>query len=204
LARAFVSLQRFLPAQVALSFWPANRLFLLSQSYSVFVIGKPDDKYAGRADFTPIGDEGLHARRYVMSTMSNILLDKEILPESGTNELELLVFALADYVFGINVAEVREALPSAEITCLPQAHPSIRGVFKLRNQVSLLDHLGIESTIDNAESTLILTNLNQQQTAFLVDARPSPRSIIATRAKHAGNHTANQRSIQLDRAAASG
>ncbi len=108
-----------------------------------------------------------------MSTMSNILLDKEILLESGTNELELLVFDVADYTFGINVAKVREVLPTTEITGLPRAHSSIRGVFKLRNNVipcvSLLDHLGIESTRENAESRMILSDFNQQQTAFLVD-----------------------------------
>lgn len=108
-----------------------------------------------------------------MSTMSNILLDKEILLESGTNELEILVFDVADYTFGINVAKVREVMPATSITALPQAHPSIRGVFKLRNQVipcvSLMDHLGISSTREESESTLVLTDLNQQQTAFLVD-----------------------------------
>jgi two-component system chemotaxis response regulator CheV len=108
-----------------------------------------------------------------MSTVSNILLDKEILLESGTNELEVLVFKVADYTFGINVAKVREVLPTAEITALPKAHPSIRGVFKLRNQVipcvSLMDHLGITPGSDLSESTMILTDLNQQQTAFLVD-----------------------------------
>ncbi len=108
-----------------------------------------------------------------MSSLSNILLDKEILLESGTNELELLVFDVADYTFGINVAKVREVLPVAEITFLPRAHGSIRGVFKLRDAVipcvSLLDHLGIASQRENPESTMILTDFNQQQTAFLVD-----------------------------------
>ncbi len=108
-----------------------------------------------------------------MSTMSNILLDKEILLESGTNELEVLVFDVADYTFGINVAKVREVLPTTEITCLPRAHSSIRGVFKLRSNVipcvSLLDHLGIESTRENPESRMILSDFNQLQTAFLVD-----------------------------------
>lgn len=108
-----------------------------------------------------------------MSSLSNILLDKEILLESGTNELEVLVFNVADYTFGINVAKVREVLPTAEITTLPKAHASIRGVFKLRNQVipcvSLLDHLGIMPNSDTSESTMILTDLNKQQTAFLVD-----------------------------------
>ncbi|GAB6186329.1 chemotaxis protein [Thermopirellula anaerolimosa] len=108
-----------------------------------------------------------------MSHLSQLLLEKEILLESGTNELEVLVFNVADYTFGINVAKVREVLPAPAITQLPKAHPSIRGVFKLRNQVipcvSLMDHLGIYSTGEHCESTAILTDLNQQQTAFLVD-----------------------------------
>ena len=133
-----------------------------------------------------------------MSTMSNLLLDKEILLESGTNELEVLVFNVADYVFGINVAKVREVLPSTEITSLPQAHPSIRGVFKLRHQVvpvvSLLDHLGISTTAENPESTMILTDLNQQQTAFLVDDverihRLSWENILAVPALDGQSHT---------------
>lgn len=106
-------------------------------------------------------------------SMSNIPLNKEILPESGINELELLVFDVADYTFGINVAKVREVLSATEITSLPRAHSSIRGMFRLRNNVipcvSLLDHLGIESQRENPESTMILTDFNQQQTAFLVD-----------------------------------
>lgn len=108
-----------------------------------------------------------------MSHLSQLLLEKEILLESGTNELEVLVFNVADYTFGINVAKVREVLPAPEITQLPKAHPSIRGVFKLRNQVipcvSLMDHLGIFSAGADCETTAILTDLNQQQTAFLVD-----------------------------------
>ena len=133
-----------------------------------------------------------------MSTMANILLDKEILLESGTNELELLVFDVADYTFGINVAKVREVLPTAEITALPRAHSSIRGVFKLRSNVipcvSLLDHLGIEATSDHSESNMILTDFNQQQTAFLVDGverihRLSWENILAVPGLDALSHT---------------
>ncbi|MBX7165118.1 MAG: chemotaxis protein CheW [Pirellulales bacterium] len=110
----------------------------------------------------------------ISSSISNILLDKEILLESGTNELELLVFNVADYTFGINVAKVREVLPTQTLTRLPRAHRSVRGVFKLRNQVvpcvSLYEHLSIERGGPDAESNLILTDFNQQQTAFLVDS----------------------------------
>lgn len=108
-----------------------------------------------------------------MNKLANLLLEKEILLESGTNELEILVFDVGHYVFGVNVAKVREVLPAPAITHLPNAHPSIRGVFKLRNQVvpcvSLADYLGEYVSDDSRESTCILTDLNQQQTAFLVD-----------------------------------
>lgn len=133
-----------------------------------------------------------------MATLSNILLDKEILLESGTNELEVLVFDVADYTFGINVAKVREVLPSTEITNLPKSHPSIRGVFKLRNQVipcvSLLEHLGIQPTRETSESAMILTDINQQQTAFLVDQverihRLSWQNILAVPGLEALSHT---------------
>jgi len=36
------------------------------------------------------------------ASVSNILLEKEILLESGSNELEILVFRLGEYAFGIN------------------------------------------------------------------------------------------------------
>jgi|GEM_PF-8600 two-component system chemotaxis response regulator CheV len=108
-----------------------------------------------------------------MSKISRLLLEKEILLESGTNELEILVFDVGDYVFGVNVAKVREVLPAPAITYLPNAHPSIRGVFKLRNQVvpcvSLADFLGVLRYEGEGETTAILTDLNQQETAFLVD-----------------------------------
>ena len=107
------------------------------------------------------------------ASLSNILLDKEILLESGTNEFEVLVFDVADYTFGINVAKVREVLPTPSITTLAKAHPSVRGVFKLRDHVipcvSLLDHLSVEAIDDQSENTIILTDFNQQQTAFIVD-----------------------------------
>ena len=93
------------------------------------------------------------------------MLDKEILLESGTNEFEVLVFDVADYTFGINVAKVREVLPTPSITTLAKAHPSVRGVFRLRDLVipcvSLLDHLGVEAICDQSENTIILSDFNQ-------------------------------------------
>ena len=103
---------------------------------------------------------------------SNILLEKAILLESGTNEVEILVFRVGAYRLGINVAKVREILPSQQITHLPKAHSSIVGCFQLRDVVvpcvSLHRHLK-QDQAENSESNLILTEFNDCQTAFIVD-----------------------------------
>ncbi len=107
------------------------------------------------------------------ASIGQILLEKEILLESGTNELEVLVFTVGGCTFGINVAKVREVLPKQKITQLPKAHRSVRGVFQLRDRVipivSLVDHLNLTCGEEESESRMILTDFNQQQTAFLVD-----------------------------------
>jgi len=109
-----------------------------------------------------------------VANIGNILLEKEILLESGTNEVEVLVFQVGDFSLGINVAKVREVLPSQKITHLPQAHDSIEGCFTLRDQVvpcvSLHQHLGEGAANERDELTIILTEFNQYQTAFVVDS----------------------------------
>ena len=104
--------------------------------------------------------------------LTSILFEKEILLESGTNEVEILVFRVGVYRLGINVAKVREILPAPHLTHLPKAHPSVVGCFQLRDvvvpTVSLHRHLE-QSREDTAESVLILTEFNHSQTAFIVD-----------------------------------
>ncbi|MDX1964932.1 MAG: chemotaxis protein [Pirellulales bacterium] len=107
------------------------------------------------------------------SGIGSILLEKEILLESGTNEVEVLVFRVGAYRLGINVAKVREVLAAQTITELPRAHPSVVGCFRLRDIVvpcvSLRRHLDPELR-DQPESNFILTEFNHSQTAFAVDA----------------------------------
>jgi len=102
----------------------------------------------------------------------NLLLEKEILLESGTNEVEILVFHVGDYRLGINVAKVREILSARPVTELPKAHPSVVGCFQLRDTVvpgvSLHRHLH-QPEIEEGEGALILTEFNHCQTAFVVD-----------------------------------
>ncbi len=108
-----------------------------------------------------------------MQSIGNILLEKEILLESGTNEVEVLEFRLGSYRFGINVAKVREILPYQKLTELPNSHPSVVGCFNLRDKVvpcvSLHRHLKEEQSSAIEFTKIILTEFNQHQTAFVVD-----------------------------------
>ena len=51
----------------------------------------------------------------------------KILLETGTNELEIMVFTIYGELYGINVAKVKEIMMSNEVKPIPHAHPSIEG-----------------------------------------------------------------------------
>ena len=60
-------------------------------------------------------------------------MDSNILMESGTNELEILEFMIDDHCYGINVAKIKEIITFQEVTPVPNAHPSIEGIFMPRD-----------------------------------------------------------------------
>ena len=99
-------------------------------------------------------------------------MDTNILLESGTNELEVLEFKVGSNFYGINVAKIREILLYQPVTPLPNAHPSIEGIFMPRDimisVISLRKCLNIteEATTDGL---FIITNFNSLNTAFHVD-----------------------------------
>jgi len=109
--------------------------------------------------------------------MSNIdefwreTMDTNILLESGTNELEILEFALGDNHYGINVAKIREILQYQQVTPVPNTHPSVEGIFMPRDTmitvINLRRCLGMD---DGTEDGLfIVTNFNKLDIAFHVD-----------------------------------
>lgn len=61
--------------------------------------------------------------------------DSKILLENGTNELMILEFKLGDNYYGINVAKIREITKYEPVTPIPNAHPSIEGVFMPRDVI---------------------------------------------------------------------
>lgn len=101
-----------------------------------------------------------------MSTNSEILL------ESGTNELELVEFTIADRHFGINVSKVDEIKRYEPVTPMPNSNPYVEGVFKSRDEIltliNLATYLGLPSTENPERDIFIIAHFNQISTAFHV------------------------------------
>ncbi|MBQ8489466.1 MAG: chemotaxis protein CheV [Pseudobutyrivibrio sp.] len=99
-------------------------------------------------------------------------MDTNILLESGTNELEVLEFKVGKNFYGINVAKIREILLYQPVTPLPNAHPSIEGIFMPRDimisVISLHKCLNIQDEA-TTDGLFIITNFNSLNTAFHVD-----------------------------------
>jgi len=98
-------------------------------------------------------------------------MDKGILLESGTNELEILEFRVGNNFYGINVAKVREILPYKEPTPIPNAHPCIEGIFMPRDEiitiVDLAKYLNLPAS-GSGKDMYIVTNFNKLNIGFHV------------------------------------
>lgn len=97
-----------------------------------------------------------------------------ILLESGTNEIEIMEFTIADEVFGINVAKVKEIMVAQPIKPMPNSHPVVEGVFKPREEIitviSLDKYLGLPTCEQNGRDIFIVTHFNNLNFAFHVHA----------------------------------
>lgn len=98
-------------------------------------------------------------------------METNILLENGTNELEVLEFTLGPNHYGINVAKVREILSFTHVTPIPNAHPSVEGVFMPRDLMITVINLKncIGMPMDDTEGFFIITNFNKLNVAFHVD-----------------------------------
>ncbi|MEM0914822.1 MAG: chemotaxis protein [Planctomycetota bacterium] len=96
-----------------------------------------------------------------------------ILLESGTNELEVLVFGIAGQRFGVNVAKVREVILNTQTAAAPGQPDAVRGMLNLRGVihplVDLAAALDLTSEADESAKRIIVTEFNGQKAAFLVD-----------------------------------
>ncbi len=99
-------------------------------------------------------------------------MESKILMESGTNELEVLEFTLAGNAYGINVAKIREIIPYQPVTPVPNAHPSVEGIFMPREV--MITAIDLKNCLQRGESEpkglFIVTNFNGLDMAFHVDS----------------------------------
>ena len=99
-------------------------------------------------------------------------MDSKILLENGTNELEILEFKLGNNSYGINVAKIREIITYQTVTPVPNAHPSVEGIFMPRDKmitaINLKNALQMGDEGDH-DGLFIITNFNMLDVAFHVD-----------------------------------
>ena len=99
-------------------------------------------------------------------------MDSNILMESGTNELEILEFMIDDHCYGINVAKIKEIITFQEVTPVPNAHPSIEGIFMPRDM--MITAIDLRNCLQRGASQpgglFIITNFNKLDIAFHVDS----------------------------------
>lgn len=112
-------------------------------------------------------------------------MDTKILLENGTNELEVLEFKLDGNAYGINVAKIKEIINYQEVTPVPNAHPSIEGIFMPRDtMITAIDLKNcLQRGVSEPGGLFIVTNFNKLDIAFHVDSvvgihRVSWREII--------------------------
>ena len=98
---------------------------------------------------------------------------KGILLESGTNELEIVEFEVANNKFGINVIKVKEIIQPIPVTFIPHAHPHVEGIVQLRGEVlpvvNMLKVLGISNGTFTSQQKYIVAEFNKQKVVFHVD-----------------------------------
>ena len=99
-------------------------------------------------------------------------MDSKILLENGTNELEVLEFTVCGNSYGINVAKIKEIIPYQAVTPVPNAHPSIEGLFMPRD--IMITAIDLRNCLQKGSSEpgglFIITNFNSLDIAFHVDS----------------------------------
>lgn len=99
-------------------------------------------------------------------------MDTKILLENGTNELEVLEFEVDGNAYGINVAKIKEIIQYQPVTPVPNAHPSIEGIFMPRDtMITAIDLKNcLQRGVSKEGGLFIITNFNKLDIAFHVDS----------------------------------
>ena len=99
-------------------------------------------------------------------------METKILLENGTNELEILEFVVDGNSYGINVAKIREIIQYSPVTPVPNAHPSVEGIFMPRD--AMITAIDLRNCLQRGQSQpgglFIIASFNKLDIAFHVDS----------------------------------
>jgi purine-binding chemotaxis protein CheW len=93
---------------------------------------------------------------------------------SGNSERQLVVFRLAQDVYGLEIQGVREIIRMQEITRVPNAPEFIEGVINLRGRIcpvmDLRKRFGVAVTDVTTESRIVVVEIAGEDVGMIVDA----------------------------------
>lgn len=98
---------------------------------------------------------------------------KGILLETGTGEVEILHFKVANVHYAINVVKVKELLQIENLSKVPSCHPAIAGLSLIRGEmISIIDLLQVLESQKNEKvekGMTLVCEFNQIKVGFAID-----------------------------------
>lgn len=93
-----------------------------------------------------------------------------------SEELQLVVFRLANEEFGLDISQVREIIRMQEVTPMPKAPEFITGVLNLRGQIvavmDLAQRFGIKDSLRTDVTRIIIVEVGDSKIGLIVDEVP--------------------------------
>ncbi|MGX8796036.1 chemotaxis protein [Fusibacter sp. JL298sf-3] len=97
-----------------------------------------------------------------------------ILLESGTGEVEILHFTVANVHYAINVVKVKELLQIENLSKIPSSHPAVSGISLIRGEmISVVDLMYVLENRNNEKvknGMTLVCEFNQIKVGFAIDA----------------------------------
>ena len=96
--------------------------------------------------------------------------------QSVSEELQLVVFRLADEEFALDISQVREIIRMQEVTPMPKAPDFITGVLNLRGQIvavmDLAQRFAIKNSLRTDVARIIIVEVGDSKIGLIVDEVP--------------------------------
>lgn len=101
--------------------------------------------------------------------------------QGSNDEIQLVVFALADEAYGVEVLKVEEIIRYQEITAIPHAPEFVKGVTNLRGRivpiVDLRDRFGLAVTDVTKATRIVVVEASSTTVGLIVDSVDEVRNL---------------------------